>query len=1662
MAKLYFKVASDWEEVVRLRNEIAKLKQELKGMDATQSPAAFNALNTQLSASTKKMDELVTEAAKAGAAIGGDLKKKIFDASQTVNGLTERIIAQKAVVKDVEADVKRLGEAYRNALKNNRYGGRANNALAEYNAARKALDEEKASLFALTQEQANARLSVKKLRDEYALYRDDSKEAVDVTDKMVVSLKKAFAAIGGVALGKKLISDMIRVRGEFQAADTAIQTLLGSKEKADALMSKVREYAKISPLEFSDVTQATQMMLGFNIEAEKIPQFLQAIGDVSMGETQKFNSLTLAFSQMSAAGKLMGQDLNQMINAGFNPLQIMADKTGKSISTLKEEMSKGAISAEMVQQAFIDATSAGGKFYKMSENASKTINGQISMMQDAIDSAFNEIGQKSEGFIMSGIQMTTKLVENYETVGKVLAGLVVTYGTYRAALIANIALTHSWAVAARTDAVAKGIQTAATKAATIAQASFNAVANANPYVLLTTAVVGLGAALWAFSDSVTAAEKAETTLNDTMKSLEESQEKYNNQTKEAINIATDDASATKDRKDAMDLLINRYPSIIQKYIDEKGHLRDILGLKQEIAIIDGKRQKEETTETLRNTVLNARNNYNLANSFYNRQLKINNVFSDAERKQIEELRKAYGQSSGKSGTWASLREIRDYYKALAANSKKKYARNITENKIDQFTEGLGDMSTDNLKSLQKELERANKNRKTSSAVFVKSVGDYLTGADREKLLTKVSGMVSARTQSTYQEDFNKAKKDWEDAKKELSEIEKDKSKFTSKQYEDAKKRRETAEKTYKDLGGVVSTSSTKSVGTKKKDNHVEAEKKANDELLKLQMNNRQAQLDLEEETTEKKLKLIDLSYDKQKAEIEKKEKELVEYNKKAGTKGLNEKGLTAEQQTEIDKANEINDKSREKQIADTYKAEFQSMRDYLKEYGTFQQKKLAIAEEYAQKIKDAQTEGERRSLQKERDSQILNIEAQKLKANIDWTSVFGEFGGIFKDVISTALEDTKRYMQTDEFKNSDAASQKAIIDAVQQMEKALGGANKVSFKKLGTEINAYQKSLRKLEDAQEDYRRKNEKLQQAQQAYTNALKDGTKEEQAQAKTALDIAQDNADAVSQNIAALQAEADAAQHTIADTATTLKTSMDNVVSGLQKLSSGSLSGAYEGLIQFGKGINNVGGKLGEAFGKVADALEDVPVIGWIVQIIDLFKDGVSVVIEGILDAVFNAVNGIISDVLSGDLFVTIGKSLRDNLKNITNTLVKGLSLGYVDGINWSGTNAKQVAETTQRLTEENEKLRKSIDGLCEEIKTNGGSKSIKSAQEALEANRQYIENQREILYSQQRYHDAHHSNDYYWDLDSNYQNQVNKLLAEYAARNNKTASKVDSSWNSFSKLSPEEMDYIRNHNLELWKMLEDIGKYDKSEFFEAFADLAGSEKEILDSLNEALTQTTFDSLKSNFISNLMDMKRSAEDFSEDFTEMMMQAVLNSRISDLMDKEIQDFYDKWAELSKDESGNGYELTKTEIDTLSKMWDDIINRGMQIRDEIAAVTGYDKISKESSSQQTATSKGFQAMSQDTGEELNGRFTALQIAGEEIKNQNTIQSQSLSILTMKVDDILYIQTDTRNIASDTRDIIANSYLELQEIRENTGAIVKPIQQMQKDIAEVKRNTSKL
>ncbi|WP_418707386.1 tape measure protein [Bacteroides sp.] len=1610
MAKLYFKIGSDWEEVVRLRNEIAKLKQELMSMDGTQFPAAFKALNAQLAASNQRLDELVTNAAKAGAEMETGFKRKIFDASQAVNGFTEKILAQKAVVKDIEADVKRLGDAYRIALKRNPLS--ANSKLEEYNAARKALDEEKAALFGLTQQQAEARLSVKKLRDEYALYNDNAKEIVESNNGIAISWKKALAVIGGAGVLKALGSEMIRVRGEFQSMQTAIETMVG-KDMAGQLIPQIKELAKISPLTMSDMVGAEKMMLGFNIQAEDTIKYLKAISDISMGESSKFNSLTLTFSQMSAAGKLMGQDLNQMINAGFNPLQIISEKTGKSIATLKDEMSKGAVSAEMVQQAFIDATSAGGKFYNMSENASKTINGQLSMMQDALDSVFNELGTKSESVIMDGIQMTTSLIQNYETVGRILAGLVVTYGTYRTAVMLVTAAESKHTL------VEIGL-TNARLLARKAQLALNAAMLTNPYVALTVVIGGLATTMWAMSDSTTAAARAQKEYNGIKDAAFKKEQEHKLKIEELLTAARDESLATLTRQKSLEELRKEYPKIFEQYDIEKLKLEDILKLKQKI-----------NEEDSRRSVQGRRDDYNALKQTITNQRRYLQLFDNPDlRKNMSDSDKEIWKMFSGNQSYVQVREQMEKNSELL----KKYQKDMFDDNISAYKSNLKNYSKEKLET---ELKLAQSSASKRNGFVVN--GMMVKGGDLESVISSINGaLAKKKSPTTYKQDYEKAKKDWDDAKKKLSEIEKNKSKFTSKLYEEAKKRVETTEKAYKNLGGITGSSLTKQ--EKAAEKQKKEQKKTAEQLLSLHRQNQQDEINLMREGTEKKLKQIDLDYQKQIDAIRKQEEEWSE----AGNGKLTDK-----QAQKISEAYTNAESMRDKDISDVtegqLKAEQQALNDYLKEYGTFQQQKLAIAQEYAEKIRKAQEENGVNSaqvklLEKQRDVAIQNKETEAIKANIDWVTVFGEFGSMFSDMIKPALDEAKKYVRTDKFKNSDQASQKSLIDAISQMEKSLGGTSGVNFKKLGEDVKAYQIAEQNRISAIGIETAALERLKKSQDDYTKAQKGGTESEKQAAANALETARQNADIASANVKTQTDIANQAQRNVTDTATILKASMENLLGGLQQISSGGLYNAYSGIIKTVNGFKDV-------IGKTSESLKEVPIVGWILSIIDVLKDGLSDLVGGLLDAVLNAVSGIIGDVLSGDLFVTIGKSLRNGIGNILNAI----SFGGFNSLFGIGGNAKEVQETIDRLTDRNGTLQTAIEDLTDEMKASKGMKSVESYREAVKYQEEVNKNYLQIAKEQAGYHKSHGS----WQ---HYLKWTDEML-EHArkATGMQDFSGTDSLWN----LTPEQMKALRS-DVWLWDIMESSGKGGYGERvtdkLDDYIEQAGKLEELTDSLYEGLIGMSFDSMYDSFISSLMDMEKSAEDFADDISKYFMQAMLSNAIGEQFSDKLRTWYDKFGEAMKDDGT----LDNNERKELMDEYMGYVDEAMKLRDELAAATGYDKISQESYSQ-SSSSRGFGTeMTHEDAGELNGRFTALQITGEEIKNQNIIQSQSLNLLTVKADALLSINTETRNIADDTRDLIAQSYLELVQISENTGAIVKPIQQMQRDIAEVKKNTAKL
>lgn len=390
-------------------------------------------------------------------------------------------------------------------------------------------------------------------------------------------LQKAAAGFFTLAAAKEFGQKVFEVRSEIQSLQTSFETLVGNKGQAEELFNSIKDFATHTPMQLKDLAGAAQTMMSFNIPVEQIMENLKALGDVSMGDAQKFQSLSLAFSQMSATGKLMGQDLLQMINAGFNPLATMSEKTGKSISELKDEMSKGAISADMVRQAFIDATSEGGKFHGMLEAQSKTLAGAYSNLQGAISDMFNSIGEQSEGIMAGAINAATVLVQNYEKVGQILLGLVATYGTYKAAVMAVTAI--------------QGLQTAGVGALTAAetvhygwlvlcekaQKLLNATMLNNPFVLVASLVAGLATSYFLFRERTDEVAEANKKLNssfqDTQAQIKSEQANIDN----LFNKLRNAKEGTNEYKTVKDQILGQYGKYLQGLNKEISTLKDVEG-----------------------------------------------------------------------------------------------------------------------------------------------------------------------------------------------------------------------------------------------------------------------------------------------------------------------------------------------------------------------------------------------------------------------------------------------------------------------------------------------------------------------------------------------------------------------------------------------------------------------------------------------------------------------------------------------------------------------------------------------------------------------------------------------------------------------------------------------------------------------------------------------------------------------------------------------------------------------------------------------------------------------------------------------------------------------------------------------------------------------------
>ena len=417
---------------------------------------------------------------------------------------------------------------------------------------------------------------------------EEGKKQADVWQNLLKGATAYFTLQGA----QSFISQMIAVRSQFQQLEISFGTMLKSKEKANALMAQMADLASKTPFGLEEVSEGAKRLLAFQVPAEEVTETLRRMGDVASGLGVPMGQLIHVYGQVKAQGKLMTNDLYQFMNAGIPIIAELSKVVGKSETEIKEMVSAGKIGFPEVQAVIKNMTDEGGLFFNLMAEQSKSLGGQISNLKDNFDQMLNEIGKSSEGIVSEAIKGVSFLVENYQTLGKIIAGLIVTYGTYKTAIIVhnalialNTQLTNGWTIAQL--AQYRGLLLLEK-----AQKLLNATMLANPYVLVATAVVGLGMALWTLKDNTNLAKKAQEDYNKEKEQIIDNEKAHKQRIDELIESVNNQALADTDRQKALIALQKEYPKIFEKYDIETLKLADILKLKKEIAKIDEEKGKE--------------------------------------------------------------------------------------------------------------------------------------------------------------------------------------------------------------------------------------------------------------------------------------------------------------------------------------------------------------------------------------------------------------------------------------------------------------------------------------------------------------------------------------------------------------------------------------------------------------------------------------------------------------------------------------------------------------------------------------------------------------------------------------------------------------------------------------------------------------------------------------------------------------------------------------------------------------------------------------------------------------------------------------------------------------------------------------------------------------
>lgn len=1385
--------------------------------------------------------------------------------------------------------------------------------------------------------------------------RNSVRSTMDDVEKSGMSIEDTFNKIRNAAAlsfagfsGAKLIKDIANVRGEFQQLEVAFSTMLGSEEKATDLMNQLVKTAAITPFDLKGVADGAKSLMAYGTAAEDVNATLVRLGDIAAGMSIPLNDLVYLYGTTMVQGRMFTQDLRQFQGRGIP----IAEELAKVLKTTKDQIpdlvTAGKVTSEVFNQAIVNMTSAGSKFGGLMEKQSKTINGQISNIQDSIDVMFNEIGKSSEGIINGALGAVSTLVENYETLGKILVDCAVAYGTYKAAVMAVAAMqslqTAGVAALTTAEAVHYGWLVMVEKA----QKLLNATMLSNPYVLVATALATLVATVVMFNnESESMGEIVEKANSKAQKSYEETEAKIKTE-QQAIDELFDKLKkaekGTNEYKETKDKILSQYGQYLQGLGNEIATLKDVEGAYKAVAAAARDAALARGKEAALSQV----------NAQYTQS------YSDA-------MSKIYDVLEGKIGEKNAQKAIDIIKSDLKSTGK---VAEDTQKTLHKYGVGY---------SLFGDLNKAEQ-------VLISSTQKVNTlFGEQEKQVQQTAEKVTSLS-----DDYKAAEKNYRNAKNWLAQIEKNKADYTTKEYQEAVENLKAQKEAFEKVGGdpegkksKAGTSAAKEYNNRSAQ-QIEEELKHQEELAKTKQQALDAMEDAriaairndsereraeQDEQHKRNLRQIQeqademrkANYEHNKTVWENSHKDSPYELTEAGKAGWSGLELSQNQQSIITAQTAKENAEYNRLIAKRYDDEAQAYRELLREYGSFEEQKLAITQEYEKKIAEEQDPSRKASLMLERDNSIENLSKDNITNQIDWTGIFSDLKGHTKEYLEGLRDQLQGLISQGGMSLEDMTRAQEKIRDINELIVQQGDF----FSFVGPLQLEYNRRLQEEADAKE---RLKTALEQQNMAETAVNINKMSMQQYLDQNGVE----NAGEISKDMKNPFAKDSAEYNQFNEMLAKLKANEIRLAQAREKTAKATTDAK--------KAEDKNKSSAKDKWDKTRDNIENSKVYQNVQEVPGLLSnlglgkesEKAQKGLNGLNDAM-----GAATDFMTG---------------NYIGALTKGVSavmnFGEAFGV-WSTSNRAEIEAANKKLADATATNTEAINRLTDAMDKQNPEEAYKSYKQALELTKMNEKAARDTLLNNARMYDGGHSLQY--DFNDSYSNlQFLRRIGSYLGKRVTTLQELlELDAATLNKLYDDEkgVKLLQELGQRLYDtqdsgnyngMMNDLLKYMSDYSKDAYDELAKH-------FQESVTHIGFETMYDNFVSNLMDMNKEAEDFAHDFEGYLRNAIYqamlskNGGVKDMLSK----WYDNFAKAMESPEVSGSYLSKSEIKDLMDEYQRIKDAADKVRDSIEELGLYDGTGS-GKTDKSATYSAAEKVTYDQMDEFTGTLRAVQIAGEQ------------------------------------------------------------------------------